>query len=178
VRRLPQTGPRHDVEIQSAIYTREGCSISTFVTKCLNANWFRNLADAKEKISRWREDCDCARPHSGRGIARPTSSPRAKILSSIMDEKIEAGHKRCRPVSLVETVPLAQTSGRHKLRFPRGRPKRSRIAAPPPPSLLWSLRSLFCSAGHLVSGQGEGSELRGNANYEAHHTDLKQIPLR
>ncbi len=40
------------------------------------------------------------------------------------------------------------------------------------------LRSPFCRAGSLASGQNQGSELGGNANHEADHTDLKQISLR
>jgi putative transposase len=31
--------------------------------ECLNASWFRNLADAREKVSRWREEYNSERPH-------------------------------------------------------------------------------------------------------------------
>jgi putative transposase len=32
--------------------------------ECLNANWFRNLFDARHKITVWRDDYNGARPHS------------------------------------------------------------------------------------------------------------------
>jgi len=31
--------------------------------ECLNTHWFRNLADAKDKIETWRSDYNEARPH-------------------------------------------------------------------------------------------------------------------
>ena len=30
--------------------------------ECLNASWFRNLADARDKISRWREESTASDP--------------------------------------------------------------------------------------------------------------------
>jgi putative transposase len=39
--------------------------------ECLNASWFRNLADAREKISRWREEYNSERPHSSLGYRTP-----------------------------------------------------------------------------------------------------------
>lgn len=39
--------------------------------ECLNASWFRNLADAREKISRWREEYNGERPHSSLGYRTP-----------------------------------------------------------------------------------------------------------
>jgi transposase InsO family protein len=43
--------------------------------ECLNASWFRNLTDAREKISRWREEYN-GDPIAVWAIARPTSSPK------------------------------------------------------------------------------------------------------
>ena len=39
--------------------------------ECLNASWFRNLADARDKISRWREEYNSERPHSSLGYRTP-----------------------------------------------------------------------------------------------------------
>jgi len=39
--------------------------------ECLNASWFRNLADAREKISRWGEEYNSERPHSSLGYRTP-----------------------------------------------------------------------------------------------------------
>jgi putative transposase len=44
--------------------------------ECLNARWSRTLADAREKISRWREEYNSERPPAVWAIARPTSSPK------------------------------------------------------------------------------------------------------
>jgi putative transposase len=37
----------------------------------LNASWFRSLADAREKISAWREEYNGDRPHSSLGYRTP-----------------------------------------------------------------------------------------------------------
>lgn len=39
--------------------------------ECLNARWFRNLADAREKISRWQEEYNSERLHSSLGYRTP-----------------------------------------------------------------------------------------------------------
>lgn len=39
--------------------------------KCLNENWFLNLADAKEKIESWRRHYNEDRPHSALGNLAP-----------------------------------------------------------------------------------------------------------
>src|SRR5690348_4307016 len=39
--------------------------------ECLNASWFRNLADARDKISRWQEEYNGERPHSSLGYRTP-----------------------------------------------------------------------------------------------------------
>lgn len=39
--------------------------------ECLNASWFRNLADARAKISSWRDEYNGERPHSSLGYRTP-----------------------------------------------------------------------------------------------------------
>jgi putative transposase len=39
--------------------------------ECLNVNWFRNLFDARRKITRWRNDYNTARPHSSLACRTP-----------------------------------------------------------------------------------------------------------
>ena len=52
-------------------------------SECLNASWFRNLADAREKISRWREEYNGERPHSSLGYRTPNEfAETLEILSS------------------------------------------------------------------------------------------------
>ena len=51
--------------------------------ECLNANWFRNLVDAKEKIAAWRDEYNSERPHSSLGYRTPNEF--AEVLrSSVM----------------------------------------------------------------------------------------------
>jgi putative transposase len=45
--------------------------------ECLNANRFRNLLDARAKITAWRHEYKGERPHSSLGYRRPTSSRRS-----------------------------------------------------------------------------------------------------
>jgi putative transposase len=42
-----------------------------FRDECLNANWFRNVFDARQKISIWRNDYNRARPHSSLDYRTP-----------------------------------------------------------------------------------------------------------
>lgn len=42
-----------------------------FRDECLNANWFWNLADARLKITGWREHYNQHRPHSSLGYRTP-----------------------------------------------------------------------------------------------------------
>jgi transposase InsO family protein len=42
-----------------------------FRDECLNASWFRNLADATERIEVWRKDYNSHRPHSSLGNLTP-----------------------------------------------------------------------------------------------------------
>ena len=39
--------------------------------ECSNANWFQNLADARAKITAWRDEYNCERPHSSLGYQTP-----------------------------------------------------------------------------------------------------------
>lgn len=48
--------------------------------ECLNANWFRNLADARAKIAAWRNEYNGERPHSSLGYRTPNEF--AEILKS------------------------------------------------------------------------------------------------
>src|SRR5881397_284387 len=43
-----------------------------FRDECLNANWFRNLFDARHKIAHWRDDYNSARPHSSLAYRTPS----------------------------------------------------------------------------------------------------------
>jgi transposase InsO family protein len=59
--------------------------------ECLNAIWSRNLADAREKILRRREEYNSERPPSSLDNRTPSSSPKRRDLHFYKDEKIEAG---------------------------------------------------------------------------------------
>jgi hypothetical protein len=51
--------------------------------ECLNASWFRNLADARTKISNWHQEYNSERPHSSLGYPHAQRACRnAEILSS------------------------------------------------------------------------------------------------
>lgn len=43
----------------------------SFRDECLNTNWFLSLADAREKIERWRTEYNTFRPHSSLGGLTP-----------------------------------------------------------------------------------------------------------
>ena len=51
--------------------------------ECLNANWFRNLLDARAKISAWRDEYNGERPHSSLGYRTPNEFA-AVLKSSVM----------------------------------------------------------------------------------------------
>ena len=46
---------------------------SNLRTECLNAHWFMNLADAREKLEAWRRHYNEDRPHSAIGCNVPIS---------------------------------------------------------------------------------------------------------
>jgi len=51
--------------------------------ECLNASWFRNLADARAKIAHWREEYNGERPHSSLGYRTPNEFA-ATLRSSLL----------------------------------------------------------------------------------------------
>jgi putative transposase len=51
--------------------------------ECLNANWFRNLMDARAKIGAWRDEYNGERPHSSLGYRTPNEFA-AILKSSVM----------------------------------------------------------------------------------------------
>jgi putative transposase len=51
--------------------------------ECLNANWFHNLADARTKISAWRDEYNGERPHSSLGYRTPNEFAET-LKSSVM----------------------------------------------------------------------------------------------
>jgi len=53
-----------------------------FRDECLNLHWFVGVEDAREKIERWREDYNRARPHTSLGGATPEEFARAAALRS------------------------------------------------------------------------------------------------
>ena len=63
--------------------------------ECLNAHWFMNLADAREKLEAWRRDYNEVRPHGAIGNKVPislmnpigaTSPPMAKEVQNSSPE--------------------------------------------------------------------------------------------
>jgi len=52
-----------------------------FRDECLNANWFVNLADARQKIESWRQQYNTDRPHSS--LAYRTPEEFAKVCSEL-----------------------------------------------------------------------------------------------
>lgn len=50
--------------------------------ECLNANWFRTLADAREEIGAWRNEYNGERPHSSLGYRTPNEF--AAVLKSLV----------------------------------------------------------------------------------------------
>ena len=42
-----------------------------FRDECLNANWFVNMVDAKQKIQSWRKEYNAERPHSSLNYRTP-----------------------------------------------------------------------------------------------------------
>jgi putative transposase len=55
-----------------------------FRDECLNASWFRTLADAREKISSWRDEYNGERPHSSLDYRTPSEFAR-QLESSTMN---------------------------------------------------------------------------------------------
>lgn len=57
-----------------------------FRDECLNANWFVNIADAKEKIERWRQEYNGERPHSSLDYRTPAEF--AKTCSELTSRMV------------------------------------------------------------------------------------------
>lgn len=51
-----------------------------FRDECLNSNWFRNLVDARRKITQWQQEYNRERPHSSLGYRTPVEF--AEVLKS------------------------------------------------------------------------------------------------
>ncbi len=56
----------------------------SFRDECLNTNWFMSLADAQEKIERWRNDYNEFRPHSALTYLAPAEFARNSGLSGVL----------------------------------------------------------------------------------------------
>src|SRR5439155_253611 len=53
-----------------------------FRDKCLNANWFTSLSDARRKIETWRQDYNQQRPHSSLNYLSPAEFARTQAEMS------------------------------------------------------------------------------------------------
>lgn len=60
-----------------------------FRDECLNANWFLNIADAKQKIEGWRMEYNGERPHSS--LAYRTPNEFAEVCSELTSGMAGAG---------------------------------------------------------------------------------------
>ncbi len=58
-----------------------------FRDECLNANWFRNMADARQKIGYWHNEYNCDRPYTSRGYRTPNEFTAILRSSSITGRK-------------------------------------------------------------------------------------------
>ena len=59
-----------------------------FRDECLNASWFRNLADARAKVEVWRREYNADRPHSS--LAYRTPDEFAKVCSELTSRMVVA----------------------------------------------------------------------------------------
>jgi putative transposase len=67
--------------------------------ECLNANWFRNLADARKKIEDWRTEYNAERPHSSLAYRTPeeyakTCSEHTSRMAAIPPDRPSQGGDR------------------------------------------------------------------------------------
>jgi putative transposase len=76
--------------------------------ECLNATWFLNLNDAKEKIARWREEYNEERPHSSLGYRTP--SEYAKTCSELTS-RMGLAHPPGRPSDSVHRTAVLAGKG-------------------------------------------------------------------
>jgi len=60
-----------------------------FGDECLNANWFLNILDAKQKIESWRVEYDTERPYSS--LAYRTPKEYAEVCSELTSRMAKTG---------------------------------------------------------------------------------------
>jgi putative transposase len=75
--------------------------------ECLNASWFMNLNDAKQKIENWRKEYNADRPHSS--LAYRTPEEFAKVCSELTSRM--AATPPGRPSELVNRTPVLADKG-------------------------------------------------------------------
>lgn len=75
--------------------------------ECLNASWFLNLADAKRKIERWRQEYNAERPHSS--LAYRTPAEFAKTCSELTSRM--AANPPDRPSTFVDRTAVLAGKG-------------------------------------------------------------------
>src|SRR5271165_1282828 len=68
-----------------------------FRDECLNENWFSSLADAREKIARWKQDYNERRPHSSLQYRTPTEFA-AQSAASFDTENVGPGASNAGPL--------------------------------------------------------------------------------
>ena len=56
---------------------------------CLNASWFLSMHDAKDRLERWRQDYNTARPHSALGNLTPRTFTRQAHEARTIAEKLD-----------------------------------------------------------------------------------------
>jgi integrase-like protein len=78
-----------------------------FRDECLNAHWFRNLADARNKIENWRRDYNSERPHSS--LAYRTPDEYAAVCSELTSGI--GRHPPDPPVGFIESHSGARRQG-------------------------------------------------------------------
>lgn len=84
-----------------------------FRDECLNANWFRNLNDARRRIEEWRLTYNSERPHSSLGYQTPEeyaktcSEPTSRIAAIPTDPPVSAGgsHGGARAQGFADAAP-------------------------------------------------------------------------
>jgi putative transposase len=68
-----------------------------FRDECLNENWFSDLADAREKIARWKQDYNERRPHSSLQYRTPMEFA-AQSTASFETERVGQGTSNAGPL--------------------------------------------------------------------------------
>jgi len=76
-----------------------------FRDKCLNENWFTDLADARQKIEQWRQDYNERRPHSSLGYRTPSEFEHMMASASRGQDGDIAALENARRFPLAHTAP-------------------------------------------------------------------------